>query len=312
MRDEASGCLTHDAMFYRDDHEFAATLVPYVRAGLAEGQAVAAAVTGPNITLLRDALGTDHTRVSFFDRDDWYARPATTVARWHRVLTEATRRGRRHVRLVGEVGFGGHLPSWHRYEAALNDIFAAAPVSIVCPYDTRVLPPELLDEARRTHPTVVAGDGRQPSDAYVTTAQFLLDVPEALPPVSGPPVLTMELVGGVVQARQAVTALVEANGWTGLDRADDLVLALSEITTNSLRHGGGRRELRVWLDGCTLTCEVADDGPGPADPLAGYRPPDPAGTGGRGLWISRQLCDALGIGHRDGATQVRFAVLLSH
>jgi anti-sigma regulatory factor (Ser/Thr protein kinase) len=64
----------------------------------------------------------------------------------------------------------------------------------------------------------------------------------------------------------------------------------------------------VWVQGRTATCEVTDEGTGPSDPLAGYRPPPRQQSGGRGLWIAAQMCDALAIGRRGEATVVRFSV----
>ncbi len=308
--------LTHDAMFYGSDEEFVTALVPFAREGLERDEAVVAAVTRANIDLLGDALGANASDISFIDRDEWYRRPATTVAGWQRLLAEAVDRGHARVRLIGEVGFGPerHHPTWTRYEAALNDVFAQAPAWIVCPYDTRVLPGSLLREARRTHPATFHPEQRR-SDGYLTPAQFLDAVPEPMPPVSGPPAVRLDINGldgdrGVAPARRAVAGVLTAGGWSGLDRGDDLILALSEIVTNSIRYGRGRRELRVWTDRETVTCEVSDDGAGPADPLIGYRPPRPDTIGGRGMWIAGQLCDALAVTHSGGSTVVRFAVTM--
>jgi hypothetical protein len=87
------GGLTHDAFFYGTDERFIDVLVPFVRDGLEREQAVVAAVTHANVGLLRDALGPDAAPVTFIDRDDWYQRPASTVAGWQRLLTDATGRG---------------------------------------------------------------------------------------------------------------------------------------------------------------------------------------------------------------------------
>src|SRR3989337_563891 len=93
--------LTHDAMFYGSDEEFVSALVPFVRTGLEHGDAVVAAITRSNIALLRDALGADAPTVAFIDRDEWYKRPAITVAGWQRLLAQATARGHRRQRLIG-------------------------------------------------------------------------------------------------------------------------------------------------------------------------------------------------------------------
>ncbi len=307
-----SAMLTHDALFYNSDEDFVAALVPFVRDGLRRGQAVTAAVTLANIALLRDALGADAAAVSFIDRDEWYKRPASTVAGWQRLLADAIARGHLYMRLIGEVGFGAdeRHPTWTRYEAALNQVFAQAPAWIVCPYDTRALPAALLGDARRTHPTVMSHPERRDSDCYLPTEHFLRTVPEPMPPVSGPPALTMELKDDVAVARHSLATLMSAYGWSGLHRGDDLMLAMSEIAANSIRHGQAPCYLRIWVHERTVTCEVRDNGAGPGDPLLGYRPPAQELTGGRGLWIAQQLCDALAINHCDATTVVRFAVTL--
>src|SRR5690349_3981669 len=41
---------------------------------------------------------------------------------------------------------------------------------------------------------------------------------------------------------------------------DDLVLAVDELAANSLRHGGGHGELRLWTDEGAVVAEVEDGG----------------------------------------------------
>ncbi|MFB9317941.1 anti-sigma factor RsbA family regulatory protein [Cryptosporangium minutisporangium] len=304
--------LSHEALFYGDDDELVAGVLPFVRAGLAQDQAVAAAVTMDNMTLLRGALGGDAAAVSFIDRDEWYQRPATTIAGWQRILAEANKRGHREVRLIGEVGFGtvDRHPTWTRYESALNSVFADAPASILCPYDTRALPAAVLADARRTHP-VVSDPNRRDSDAYVAADRLLREVRESVPTAVGEPVLVMPVGASASPARRAVLGLLTGHDWADQHRLDDLRLVVSEIVCNSILHGGGHRELRVWISDQVVVCEVSDDGPGLPDPLIGYRPPVRTLTGGRGLWLARQLCDALSVETADGQTRVRFAVRLN-
>jgi anti-sigma regulatory factor (Ser/Thr protein kinase) len=305
--------LTHDALFYGSDDEFVATLVPFIRDGLAHDQAVAAAVTPANTGLLHDALGTDASGVTFIDRDGWYQRPATTVAGWHRLLADAAGRGIPEIRLIGEVGFGAgeRVPTWTRYEAALNSVFSDAPAWIVCPYDTRTLPPAVITDAHRTHPAVVKGS-RRDSDSYLPTEEFLRLVPEPMPSAAGPPALTMTLGDTVAPARRALRHAIMASSWSISDRVDDLVLAVSEIVANSICHGRGLRELRVWIAERAVVCEVADEGTGPSDPLAGFRPPDETSTRGRGLWMAHQLCDAFAVDRGEETTRIRLAITRAH
>ena len=79
------------------------------------------------------------------------------------------------------------------------------------------------------------------------------------------------------------------------DQLDDLLIVAGELATNAIRHGGGSGRLRLWRVGSTLRCQVTDRGPGITDPTLGDTPPDPTDTGGRGLWICRQLSDSLTI-----------------
>ena len=77
----------------------------------------------------------------------------------------------------------------------------------------------------------------------------------------------------------------------GLDenRCEELVLAVYELASNAILHGGGRGRLLLSRVGGSVRCQVSDDGPG----FVGTAPP------GRGLWLARQLTD--GIEVDDGA-----------
>jgi len=67
------------------------------------------------------------------------------------------------------------------------------------------------------------------------------------------------------------------------------VVAVNEITTNAVRHGGGSGQLTLWLDRGLLYCRVVDHGPGfPADRHSVDIRPEPDALGGRGLWLARQ------------------------
>ena len=71
------------------------------------------------------------------------------------------------------------------------------------------------------------------------------------------------------------------------------VVAVNEITTNAVRHGGGRGWLRLWRANDHLYCQIVDHGPGiPADQDGRVRP-SPLQLGGRGLWLARQGCEAV-------------------
>jgi anti-sigma regulatory factor (Ser/Thr protein kinase) len=83
-------------------------------------------------------------------------------------------------------------------------------------------------------------------------------------------------------------------------RAEDLVLAVNELATNSIRHGGGRGVVRAWREPDAFVCEVRDEGR-IDDPLAGRATPDDVRKSARGLWLVNQLCDLVQLRSlRDG------------
>ena len=79
---------------------------------------------------------------------------------------------------------------------------------------------------------------------------------------------------------------------------------MDEVATNSVRYGGGSGTLRVWIDGDSVVCEIADAGR-IVDPLVGRRRPAADALGGRGLWLVHQLCDLVQIRSDGDGSAVR-------
>jgi anti-sigma regulatory factor (Ser/Thr protein kinase) len=77
-------------------------------------------------------------------------------------------------------------------------------------------------------------------------------------------------------------------------RREDLVLAVDELATNSICHGGGAGMLEIWREPGRLVCEVSDEGH-IAEPVHGRTQPDPDAISGRGLWLVEQLTDSIEI-----------------
>ncbi len=103
-------------------------------------------------------------------------------------------------------------------------------------------------------------------------------------------------------------AVAEFAAWHGLrDRpAADFVLAVNELVTNAVQHGGGSGDVRLWRTGAAIWCEVTDRGPGLPEHIPdGYHLPSPQAYGGRGLWLVHQLCDRVEIRTGGAGTTVR-------
>ena len=170
------------------------------------------------------------------------------------------------------------------------------------------LPPDVVQEARGTHPVVLEGGRFVSSDVYHREAGRRALRHWPLPPAPDTAVPVGFGAGDLAGVRRQVLAVCLAEG-LGPDRADDLVLCADELAANSLLHGGGRGELRLWRDHDALVCEVSDPGT-IDDPLAGRRAPSLERVGGRGLWLANQLCDLVQMRSGAAGTVVRLHMCL--
>ncbi|MCX5067419.1 ATP-binding protein [Micromonospora lupini] len=115
----------------------------------------------------------------------------------------------------------------------------------------------------------------------------------------------------VTEIRHSVTTCAHASGLDG-QRLDDFVLAVNELITNAVRHGGGRGWLRLWREPGALLCEVADHGQGITPQRLGDRSrPAPDTAGGWGLWLARELTDDMEIATSAAGTTVRITATLA-
>jgi anti-sigma regulatory factor (Ser/Thr protein kinase) len=92
-------------------------------------------------------------------------------------------------------------------------------------------------------------------------------------------------------------------------RALDLVLAVSEVAANTVRHAQSPGSLKIWYDRDEIVCQVQDEGV-IQDPLAGQRKPAMDAMGGHGLWIVHQVCDDVDISSDDDGTTIRLHMKL--
>jgi serine/threonine-protein kinase RsbW len=117
----------------------------------------------------------------------------------------------------------------------------------------------------------------------------------------------------VTELRHSVTSCMHAAGLSG-QRLDDFVLAVNELITNAVRHGGGQGWLRLWRHAGQLVCEVSDHGHGISSRRLGQRArPEPDTAGGWGLWLARELSDAMEVESGAAGTTVRISAgLPSH
>lgn len=280
----------HDAFVHDTDDGYVAALVPLLQGALQRGEAATAVVSSPNAAILAKALGTQADSVGFVSAEDWYTHPVGTINAYDAMLADAPAGTRNFV--IGEVQFGtepADWASWTRYEALLNSALSGYDAHVVCPYDRRVLPAEVVEDALRTHPFVVYGGARHASGSYAEPDLVIPSLPPTVDIPARAPDLEIRLSGSLRQARHVFSAITASAGF-GREQTDELTLAINEIATNALTHGRGPGLMRLWVDAEGLTCVISDRGLG-ASPEIGYKPPPLGSTSGYGLWLSRRIFD---------------------
>lgn len=126
-----------------------------------------------------------------------------------------------------------------------------------------------------------------------------------------PPFVTMQRLTAtdLDRVRQIVTRITRHAGLDP-DRAARLTLAVNEVATNAIQHGGGEAGVTIRVEGRQIVIEVQDDGPGiPADVTASL--PEPEATHGRGLWLANQLCDEVDLCTGGTGTLIRLIMALA-
>ena len=83
------------------------------------------------------------------------------------------------INIVGEPIWAGRsdeeITAWTRFESIFNLVFASAPATAICPYDTRSLPEAIVADAHRTHPVVTHGTDAIESSTYSAPEDLILE-----------------------------------------------------------------------------------------------------------------------------------------
>jgi anti-sigma regulatory factor (Ser/Thr protein kinase) len=295
--------LQHLALFYHDTDEYISALVAIVSGFATRAEPSFIAIPGDRHARLRQALPVA-APVVFADNCDFGRNPGRIMPAIQSFTESAA--GQPSI-FVGEPIWPGRSPAETceatRHEALINLAFAGVPTTIICPYDTAKLPPEVITDARRTHPEVITPDGPPKRSRTFAGAG---SVPSACDRPLGPVPATAEIVGYRKNLRELRTVIADYARRVGLSqtKAVDFVLAASEVAANTLRHTGGGGTLSLWHADGELICQLHDSGH-IVDPLAGRRSPDRDRPGGQGLWLVNQVCDLVEMRTGTDGTVVR-------
>lgn len=300
---DTDGRFRHEAVPYPGPDHFVPAASAVVRAGLDSNERVLVVASASKLRDLQDALGPDGDEVTFLARGEHARNPARVA-----MLLDTFHGGP-----DGRTSLGVHDTDPGRTRAlTLETRFADCTlnleavrswaVSLLCLFDLSGLDDDARYSMRRGHGVVRGSDTN--SDFEPGWAEQLYGVLPDRAPASARRIVIGD--GGLARARAFVREA--AAGYRVVpDRVDDLVLAVNEIVTNSLRYGGGTAHLAVWFEDGAIACEVRDRG-FISDPLTGRFAPSASASSGRGVWLAHNLCDLVQLRSSSTGTVVRMFV----
>jgi hypothetical protein len=312
----AEGAFEHWACIYNDDSQFLETAVPFLADGLALGEPVLAVTTPANLELLGGALGERSADVDYAESPFFGRRPPRRVAAFYRYWKGSQGsppRGR--VRILAEPVWAGRsareITAWTRMEAALNVTLASTSISMICPYDARTTDTGILADALRTHPVQIAASRRSPSPQYADPAAFARSCDTR--PLAQPPdgAQALDFDGDLRSLRRFIVGSANAHGVAG-DRADMLVLAVSEVGAYLKGRWPASAAVRIWEQPGAIVCDFRQPGATISDPFLGLRPAELVPGDGDGLWLANQICDWMDIRSDAEGSTIQLQVPSSH
>lgn len=299
---KSSPIEAHQALFYRDSSEYLEGIFDFINPALDRTEPVAIAVPEPRLRLLEAELGDRAASVELLDMVELGRNPGRIIPA---VLGMIARHAGRPLRYVGEPIWAGRsaeeMREATRHEALINLAWPGADISVLCPYDAAALDDQVLRDAERTHPGVVRDRRLKSSRAYGGGVV----PPGCEQPLSEPPPgsLTRDFeLHDLSGLRRWVAEQADASG-LDTDRAADLVLAINELTSNTVKHADTHGVLRFWNAPGEVIFQIEDSGH-IADPLAGRRR-QASGAGGLGLWMVNHLCDLVEMRTSADGTMIR-------
>jgi anti-sigma regulatory factor (Ser/Thr protein kinase) len=277
--------LSHLAFPYRDTGEYLEHVLAFIGDGLACSEPVFVALPGHLGSQVRAAAGAAGWRLAVADMDELGRNPARiTLA----LGTFAGGHAGQRIRIVTEPLWPGRTDAETaevmKHEA-LVQLAVGAPGAILCPYDASRLSPALIDGACRAHPEILEDGHRRPSGSYREGAGALPGAELPAPPATAEFIAYRSRLHPV----RALVGRYAARAGLPAERCADLILAVGEITANTLAHTAGGGTAHIWTSGREVICQVHDGG-WITDPMAGRKRPPPD-SDGHGLWVVNHLCD---------------------
>ncbi len=265
----------HQCCVYGTDAEFLAMAVPFAQEGLRRAQPVLVTTTSANLDLLHEAMGRDAGKLVYAESAYFGRRPPQLAHALHRYWSRHQPAGSTGVvRVLTEPARAGgsrrEVAELKRMEAGFNVVLADTGIWMICPYDTRSVEAEVIEDARRTHPESLVGRKAEPSGQFMAPEEF--ETPRTSPrSAGGDDVFRFE--GDLVAVRRHV-----------LDKAGPLLrsektlamfgVAVGEAIAYLLKHGIDRAAVWVRPVAGRVVCTLHSDQPLDGRPFFGFRPPN--------------------------------------
>lgn len=301
------GCF-HETVFYGSDDEFVSAIVPFLKEGVDAREPTLVSVGEKNSALIRKAMPNVSDLV-FLPSAKHFTRPASTIRSCTQFVQGHLASGAHQVRMLGDVphaGLGLPWAPWARYEAVANHAYSRFPLWKLCPYDTRLMSPQVRKDVECTHPRVATLEGgHNLNDRYLDPTEFFSGLSEADQDPLEQTTPLVDLWDPTAAAAREAVATLSGHSSVKPDALSNLITAVSEVVTNALVHGLPPVQLKAWAASDRLVVSVHDSGEGPTDPFAGLIPSESIVSGGLGLWIAHQLCNQVAYLRSGGGITVR-------
>ncbi|HMG63139.1 MAG TPA: sensor histidine kinase [Streptosporangiaceae bacterium] len=309
--------VRHQAMIGRDSADCVDAVLAFVEDGLRHGEAVSVGLSAALGRRLGRVLGSQRL-VAYFDMTELGRNPGRIIAamldfaRTHAGGALAVRdQAGPPLRYVSEPFWAGRSDAERaeaaRHEALVEPALAGAPATVLCVYNSSRLDAETIECAERMHPVVIEGGEPRASAEYIGRGIVPPHCDRPLGPV--PPGATRLGYRDDLRAVRDTVAGCAAEAGLAPGRTTDLVLAVSEVAANTLRHTQAPGTLHVWQADGEIICQVTDSGR-IADPLVGRRRPPADSFRHGGLWVVNQVCDLVELRSGPDGTTVRMHVRL--
>ena len=299
--------MSHQALLYRGVSEFVAGVKSFVEDGQAATEPVMVALPAPKLDLVNRFLEST-SGVQFIDMCELGRNPARIIPAVAEFVAE---QDGGTARFVGEPDWPGRSLAEQEeivtHEALLGPALAEYPVRMLCLYDLDLASDRLASEAVRSHPELIVKGAVSPAAAF---SAWLRDYPEGPTPlaaVTGDQLIADLAFTELPGIREMIHTEADRAGFSP-ERVYDVLIAVNEVASNSIVHGGGSGILNLWQDGSgSLIVEIRDAGL-IRDPLVGRYAPGPD-LEARGLWLVNQLSDLVQIRSDGSGTVVRTTFL---